>query len=59
MIKLITTTFGVGYLRPAPGTWGSLAALPLAWGVHEVFGLTGFVVASVIVFFLGWWATAQ
>ena len=35
MIKLITTTFGVGYLRPAPGTWGSLAALPLAWGVHE------------------------
>ena len=45
MIKLITTTFGVGYLRPAPGTWGSLAALPLAWGVHEVFGLTGFIVA--------------
>lgn len=59
MIKLITTTFGVGYLRPAPGTWGSLAALPLAWSVHEVFGLTGFIVASVIVFSLGWWATAQ
>ena len=59
MIKLITTTFGVGYLRPAPGTWGSLAALPLAWGVHEIFGLTGFIVASVVVFFLGWWATAQ
>ena len=59
MIKMITTTFGVGYLRPAPGTWGSLAALPLAWGVHELFGLTGFIVACVIVFFLGWWATAQ
>ena len=51
MIKLITTTFGVGYLRPAPGTWGSLAALPLAWGVHEIFGLTGFIVACFIVFF--------
>ena len=59
MIKMITTTFGVGYLRPAPGTWGSLAALPLAWGVHELFGLTRFIVACVIVFFLGWWATAQ
>ena len=59
MIKLITTTFGVGYLRPAPGTWGSLAALPLAWGVHEVAGLTGFIVACVIVLFLGWLATAQ
>jgi phosphatidylglycerophosphatase A len=51
MIKLITTTFGVGYLRPAPGTWGSLAALPLAWGIHELFGLTGFIVATAVVFF--------
>ena len=59
MIKLITTTFGVGYLRPAPGTWGSLAALPLAWGVHEVADLTGFIAAAIVVFFLGWWATAQ
>ena len=59
MIKLITTTFGVGYLRPAPGTWGSLVALPLAWGVHELFGLIGFIVASAIVFFVGWWATAH
>lgn len=59
MIKLITTAFGAGYLRPAPGTWGSLAALPLAWAVHAAFGLTGFVAASIIVFFVGWWATAQ
>ena len=25
------TNAGVGYLRPAPGTWGSLAALALWW----------------------------
>jgi hypothetical protein len=36
-----------------------LAALPLAWAVHAAFGLTGFVAAAVIVFFVGWWATAQ
>lgn len=24
----VATLFGSGYLRPAPGTWGSLAALP-------------------------------
>jgi phosphatidylglycerophosphatase A len=59
MIKMITTTFGIGYLRPAPGTWGSLAALPMAWFVHEVFGLNGFIAASLIVFFAGWWATAR
>jgi phosphatidylglycerophosphatase A len=31
MTHLIVTLFGVGHLRPAPGTWGSLAALPLAF----------------------------
>jgi len=30
---LAATFFGVGRLRPAPGTWGSLAALLLWWGL--------------------------
>ena len=30
LAKFIGTVGGAGYLRPAPGTWGSLAALPLA-----------------------------
>ena len=30
MIKLVCTFFGVGLLRPAPGTWGSVAAVALA-----------------------------
>lgn len=29
-MRLIATFFGVGLLRPGPGTWGSLAALPVA-----------------------------
>ena len=34
-----SATFGgVGYLRPAPGTWGSFAALPVAWGLHVLGG---------------------
>ena len=32
MTRLIATFFYIGHLRPAPGTWGSLAALPVAWG---------------------------
>ena len=32
----VATGFGSGYLKPAPGTWGSLASIPvwiaLAWG---------------------------
>jgi len=29
----VATSFGVGRLRPAPGTWGSLAAVLLWWGL--------------------------
>lgn len=34
----ISTFFGAGYLKPGPGTWGSIAAVLLwaaaAWGLH-------------------------
>lgn len=29
----LATCFGIGRLRPAPGTWGTLVAMPLAFGV--------------------------
>ena len=32
-VLLLATGFGAGLLRPAPGTWGSAVALPLAWGL--------------------------
>lgn len=28
--------FGSGLLRPAPGTWGTLAALPVAWALMHL-----------------------
>lgn len=55
--RLIATFFGAGLLRPAPGTWGSLAALPVAWGLHEIGGFALLAVATVAAFFAGWWAT--
>lgn len=57
--RLICTFFGVGLLRPAPGTWGSLAALPVAWVVITLVGPVGFSVAIVAAFAIGWWATAR
>ena len=57
--SMIGTVLGVGYIRPAPGTWGSLVALPWAWALHVIGGLPLLVLAIVIAFFKGWWATAQ
>ncbi|GKY89011.1 phosphatidylglycerophosphatase A family protein [Sinisalibacter aestuarii] len=57
MNKLIATFFGAGLLKPAPGTWGSLAALPFVWLLHVLGGPWLFGVAIVAVFLIGWWAT--
>ena len=57
MSKLIATFFYVGYLRPAPGTWGSAAALPAAWLITALGGPWALVVAIVASYALGVWAT--
>ncbi|WP_415402758.1 phosphatidylglycerophosphatase A [Tateyamaria sp. SN3-11] len=57
--RMIGTVGGVGYLRPAPGTWGSAAALPLAWAVHVVAGFPALAILCLALFAAGWWATAQ
>ena len=56
---LLATWFGVGLLPKAPGTWGSLAALPLAWSIHEVGGRPSLLAAAVIVFVVGLWSAGR
>ena len=57
MTHLIATFFYVGHLRPAPGTWGSLAALPAALGIYLIAGPWGLVAGVVLSYVLGVWAT--
>ncbi|MFL4471028.1 phosphatidylglycerophosphatase A [Tateyamaria armeniaca] len=54
---MIATVCGVGYLRPAPGTWGSAVALPMAWVLHLLGGFPLLLVALIATFAKGWWAT--
>ena len=56
---LLATWFGVGLLPKAPGTWGSLAALPFAWAIHATFGAAGLAIATVAVFGVGLWASSR
>ena len=57
MSALISTFFGVGHLRPAPGTWGSLAALPAAWVLMLLGGWWLLSLGILAAFFGGLWAT--
>lgn len=58
-VVLIATWFGAGLLRPAPGSWGSLAALPLAWLLSRAGGPFWLGSATVAVFILGCWAAGR
>ncbi|HEX9489214.1 MAG TPA: phosphatidylglycerophosphatase A [Stellaceae bacterium] len=56
---LLATWFGAGLLPGAPGSWGSLAALPFAWAIATLFGPAALLVAAAVLFVVGWWAAEQ
>lgn len=53
---LIGTWFGAGLMPTAPGTWGSFAALPLAWAITWAGGTWALAGATLVVSLAGWWA---
>jgi phosphatidylglycerophosphatase A len=51
---MVATFFGAGYMKPGPGTWGSVAAVLLwavaAYGLHlSAFGLTLLLVCGILL----------
>ena len=53
MMRAVATFFGVGLLRPAPGTWGSAAALALGVVIDRFAGFPGLAVGIVIALVAG------
>lgn len=54
----IATFFGVGLMRPAPGTWGSAVGLLLGLAVDRYLGFPALVAGTALVTALGFWACA-
>ena len=54
--SLLATWFGSGLLPKAPGTWGSLAALPFAFLIVTLAGTWGLFAAAILATLLGVWA---
>ena len=50
MQKLFITFFYSGLLRPAPGTWGSLAGAIVGVGIYHYIGLETLFMASILLF---------
>jgi phosphatidylglycerophosphatase A len=58
LTRLFVTVLHVGRLRPASGTWGSLAALPMAWALHAAGGPALLALAAALVYVAGLRAVA-
>jgi phosphatidylglycerophosphatase A len=59
MIKisnLIATWFYSGHIRPASGTWGTLAGLPLCLAFVHYGGHFGVIFGAIALFIIGLWA---
>lgn len=55
---ILATWFWVGRVPKAPGTWGSLAALPFAWLIVDQAGPLALLAAAALLFPVGCWASA-
>lgn len=55
--RAISTLFGVGYVRYAPGTVASLVALPFAWGIATEGARFVLLLAGILALAIGAWAS--
>jgi phosphatidylglycerophosphatase A len=53
------TWFGFGFARPAPGTWGTIGAIPFALFLMATGGKIALAVGIVLVFLLGLWSAKK
>jgi phosphatidylglycerophosphatase A len=54
-VRIIATSLGSGYSPVAPGTCGTLTAIPMAWGLAKL-GTIAFGVGFLVITAIGTWA---
>ena len=59
MDRQIATLFGIGHLRPGPGTWASLATLAVGWGLHRIGHFPLVAAGTLLVLVVGWRAVVR
>ena len=59
LYKVISSFFYVGFLRPAPGTWGSIVAIILAYILLKTITFLTFCLLLLFVILIGFWGTKK
>lgn len=55
----VATWFGCGLMHPAPGTWGTLGALPFGMLLMVLGGKVALIGGLAIIIPIGFWATKK
>lgn len=55
----VATWFGAGFLRPAPGTWGTLGAVPFGVLMLVFSSPALLLISTLLATLLGLWAAAE
>ncbi len=56
---LFASACGIGYCRPAPGTWGSAAAVLVWWFWLSAYSPLIQLAICAACFFIGWWCSSR
>ena len=56
---ILATWFGCGLMKPAPGTWGTLGALPFGVFMLVFGGWPALLAGVIIISAVGYWAAAK
>ena len=59
MSKFIATFFYIGFLRPAPGTWGSIAGVISAYTFLQLTNFLTFCFLLIFFILIGFWTTKK
>ncbi len=52
----LASWFGSGFINPAPGTWGSIAAIPFGVAIYHFGGAPSLALAALFITIIGLWA---
>ncbi len=52
----VATWFGCGLMRPAPGTWGTIGAMPIGIILLAFGGKAALIIGVMLLMFLGMWS---
>ena len=59
MDRAIATLFGIGHLRPAPGTWASAVTIGLGYALHRLGHFPLVAAATLAATALGFWSVRR